>query len=230
LFSDLETGAAIARTPGAAFLTTIVGVPWQDLAAQTDIAGEPLPPNTLRYKPPEELEADGTWDLLIGSTWSPPGDPLMLESILPRTGTHPITGEPVAAPSSGPFANSINGHERDVEDGNDLQYSCIFPFPEVRDCALRDPPCDCTDPYQGFSPNTPLCQDPQTGAYSTLQHSGKAYPPQRHVRLVRTLGQQGVLSSICARNTQDPSLPDYAYRPAVAALVERIAPVLRQPE
>lgn len=230
LFSDLDTGEPIARKPGAAFLTTIVGVPWQDLAAETDIAGDPIVDNTLRYKSPDELESDGTWDLLIGSTSDPPGDPLMLESILPRTGTQPITGEAVAQPDAGPFANSVNGHERDIPDGSDLQYSCIFPFPMPRDCAKRDPPCDCTNAFQGNSPNTPLCQDPGTGLYSTIQHSGKAYPPQRHVRLVRSLGQQGVLSSICARNTGDATLPDFAYRPAVAALVERIAPVLRQPE
>ncbi len=76
----------------------------------------------------------------------------------------------------------------------------------------------------------PMCQDPVTGEYSMLQHSGKAYPGQRHVRLARALGDQAVLSSICARNTTDAGRLDYAYRPAVSALVTRIAPILKQPE
>ena len=75
-----------------------------------------------------------------------------------------------------------------------------------------------------------MCQDPTTGAYSTLQHRGKAYPGQRHVQIARELGDNAVLSSICARNTQDSTRADYVYRPTVAALVTRIAPILQQPE
>src|SRR5690606_39614741 len=126
---------------------------------------------------------------------------------------------------------SINGHDRTIMNQDDLQYSCTFPLPELRQCMeVSAVACDCSDPKAGHSPDNPVCQDPLTGEYSLTQHSGKAYPAKRHVLLARELGQQSVLSSICARNTQDRNRTDYAYRPAVAALVSRIAPVLVQPE
>lgn len=230
LFIDLERGGPAARTPDAVFLTFIVGVPWHDLAT------EPLrllDPNEdgLVYKSAAQMANDGTWDLLIGDSFSPPVDPLMLASVEPRSGIHPITGETIADASAWPIVNSINGHDRTIPAADDLQYACTFPLPELRDCiTLGSDPCDCTDPKRGWSPDNPMCQDPATGVYSSVQHSGKAYPGQRHVALARELGDNAVLSSICARNTQDASRADYAYRPTVAALVTRIAPLLQQPE
>jgi hypothetical protein len=32
------------------------------------------------------------------------------------------------------------------------------------------------------------------------------------------------VASICARNTSEPSQGDFGYRPAMAALIERLAP------
>jgi hypothetical protein len=225
---DLVAGGPAVRTPEAAFSVSIVGVPWQDLAARANVAGEPIEPSVLRYKAPAELEADGSWDLLIGDHVDPPENPLMVESVLPRQGVHPTTGEALAPPEAAFGANSINGHERTVSDLNDLQYSCIFPLLAPRDCSQAVGFCDCNNLPVGNSPNTPLCQDPATNLYTSIQHSGKAYPGQRHVRLARGLGEQGVLASICARNVTDPSASDFAYRPAVAALIERIAPVLKR--
>ncbi|HEU5075204.1 MAG TPA: hypothetical protein VFU02_13530 [Polyangiaceae bacterium] len=229
LFVDLERGGPAARTPEAVFLTFIVGVPWHDLAR------EPLrllDPNAdgLVYKSATEMDGDGTWELLLGDTLAPPLDPLMLTSVDPRSGIHPITGETIAGASAWPTVNSINGHDRTIINSDDLQYACTFPLPEGRDCAETTEPCDCTNPRKGHSPDNPMCQDPSTGVYSTFQHSGKAYPGQRHVALARELGDNAVLSSICARNTRDPTRADYAYRPTVAALVTRIAPILQQPE
>lgn len=230
LFVDLERGGPAARTPEAVFLTFIVGVPWHDLA--TDPL-RLLDPNEdgLVYKSAAQMDGDGTWDLLIGDSFAPPLDPLMLTSVEPRSGIHPITGETIAGASAWPIVNSINGHDRTIPEQDDLQYACTFPLPEIRDCAtVVDRPCDCTEPVRGKSPDNPMCQDPTTGVYSTFQHSGKAYPGQRHVALARELGDNAVLSSICARNTQDATRTDYAYRPTVAALVQRIAPILQQPE
>ncbi|HEY6725888.1 MAG TPA: hypothetical protein VI197_17765 [Polyangiaceae bacterium] len=231
LFVDLERGGPAARTPAAVFFTAIVGVPWHDLA--TDPL-RLLDPNEdgLVYKSAAEMDSDGAWDLVIGDGFAPPLDPLMLPSVEPRSGVHPITGETIAGANAWPVVNSINGHDRTLPGHDDLQYACTFPLPEVRDCAALPPgqPCDCTDPVRGKSPDNPMCQDPDTGVYSTYQHSGKAYPGQRHVRLARELGDNAVLSSICARNTRDATRTDYAYRPTVAALVTRIAPILQQPE
>lgn len=228
LFVDLERGGPAARTPEAVFLTFIVGVPWHDLATRPlDL----LDPNVdgLVYKSAAQMDRDGTWDLLLGSTLDPPGDPLMLQSVDSRSGTHPITGETIAGSSAWPVVNSINGHDRTIAFDDDLQYACTFPLPEVRDCAGKVP-CDCSNPRKGTSYDNPMCQDPNTGEYTTWQHSGKAYPGQRHAALARELGDNAVLSSICARNTDDPTRADYAYRPTVAALVTRIAPILQQPE
>jgi hypothetical protein len=228
LFVNLATGAPSPRTPAAVFVTFIVGVPWQDLAVDALSLADPSVEG-LVYKSPDELELSGTWDMLIGNTLAPPGDPLMLQSVAIRNGVHPVTNETIAGPEAWPVTNSVNGHDRDLPLQDDLQYSCTFALPELRECAgLR--PCDCTDPIRGGSPTNPMCQDSVTGEYSTLQHSGKAYPPQRHASLARLLGENAVLSSICARNTNDPSRSDYAYRPAVSALVQRIAPILKQPE
>lgn len=231
LFVDLERGEPAARTPEAVFLTFIVGVPWHDLA--TDPL-RLLDPNEDRlvYKSAIQMDGDGTWGLVIGDSLAPPLDPLMLPSVEPRSGTHPITGETIAGANAWPIVNSINGHDRTLPDHDDLQYACTFPLPELRDCAAvpEGRACDCTNPIRGRSPDNPMCQDPNTGVYSALQHSGKAYPGQRHVALARELGDNAVLSSICARNTSDATRTDYAYRPTVAALVSRIAPILQQPE
>lgn len=221
LFLDLERGGAAARTPEAVFLTFIVGVPWQDLAT------DPVQ-DDLVYKSPSELDADGSFELLVGDSLDPPLDPLMLQSVQARSGIHPVTGELIAGPEAWPVVNSINGHDRTITNRDDLQYACTFPLPEVRDCT-GVAPCDCSNPVRGHSPDNPMCQD-ASGAYSMLQHSGKAYPGQRHARLAQLLGDSAVLSSICARNTTDRAGADFAYRPAVSALIGRIAPILKQPE
>jgi len=228
LFVDLERGGPAPRTPEAVFLTFIVGVPWHDLATDPLRLLDPSV-DGLVYKSAAEMDGDGTWELLLGNTLAPPGDPLMLQSVDERSGTHPVTGETIAGSSAWPIVNSVNGHDRYIPDRDDLQYACTFPLPETRNCEGKKP-CDCSNPVRGFSPDNPVCQDPATGAYSAWQHSGKAYPGQRHAALARALGDNAVLSSICARNTDDPTRADYAYRPTVAALVTRIAPILQQPE
>ena len=230
LFINLKNGRAAQRTPQGVFLTFIVGVPWQDIAVDPLNLTDPGVEG-LTYMSPEALDAAGAWDLLIGDSIEPPGDPLMLQSVATRSGVHPITGEVIAGPEAWPVVNSINGHDRTIPDIDDLQYACTFALPALRQCAdLGDAACDCTDPKRGYSPDNPMCQDPKTGEYSTLQRSGKAYPGRRHATLARMLGDAAVLSSICPRNTRDTSRSDYAYRPTVTALIERIAPVLKQPE
>jgi hypothetical protein len=43
------------------------------------------------------------------------------------------------------------------------------------------------------------------------------------------MGDQGTVASICATNVDDPTQADFAYRPAMGALVERIKPRLSGP-
>lgn len=194
------------------------------------------------------------WDLILGDPFNPvaasrhaPFDPLMIESNRPRFGqgkpalTHPITGE-----SLGDNWNSINGNDyvaaklsNPGSTAQDLEYACVFPLPRTLppvDCkamAEKQLPCDCAN----WSPGTknPLCATPvdpdhravgQWGTFETNQYRAKAYPGTRYLEVMRSLGAQAVVASICATNTDDPTVADYGYRPAADSLFTAIAPHL----
>ncbi|MDI3289593.1 hypothetical protein [Polyangium sp. 15x6] len=204
IFSDLDpsdTNETI-RDPGLVFVAGIVGVPWQDIARD---------PSNLAagYKNAEELTQSGAWSALLGdpATFTPPTNPYMIESIGKRTGV--------------PAGNVKNGGDRSTNN-EDLQYACTFPLVEPRDCSDESSsiPCDC------FSVNndSPLCApNPNDGGARTLQVAAKAYPSPRTMSVIEGVGNQGVLTSICPSQLTDTSAPDYAYRPVVQALVERMA-------
>jgi hypothetical protein len=205
------------------FLAGILGVPPELLAAEENVPGRPAIENGFRYKLASEL-GDADWGAMVGdSSASPPLEPtspFMVESPLPRAG--------VAA------ANPINGREYDTVEPfsgapDDLQYACIFPLPEPRDCAAIDPSivaCDCF----GGTADTPLCEE-QPGVSPTgfIQHWGKAYPSTRQLEVLRGLGESAIVTSICARNTSDETASDFSYRPALAALVDGMERSLSQP-
>jgi hypothetical protein len=211
------------------FLIGIVGVPWQDIARR-DPAGKP---NLLQglngggepvggLQSAEELAAKGTWDIILGDPANgiSPTDPLMIESIAPRMGVHPITGDPMEPPSEGPTANPINGHERQFDDKDDLQFACIFNLPEPVDCSML-PTCPCLGAPNIFDPS---CQDEETGTYSTsIQYRGGAYPGIRQLMLLKELGEQGIVGSICPAQIKADTLSDFGYRPVITALAERLA-------
>ncbi|HTV25703.1 MAG TPA: hypothetical protein VMG12_43705 [Polyangiaceae bacterium] len=217
---------AAGRRPSDVFVAGIVGVPWQLLEATEDVPGRPAVENGFRYKLPSEL-SDADWSAMLGDpTASPPvapTSPFMIESALPRAG--------VAA------ANPINGREYDTGSDSggaaptpdDLQYACIFPLPEPRDCDALDPNTQACDCYAGDR-DRPLCEEaPGTSEAGALQRWGKAYPGTRELQLLRGMGEQALVSSICARNTSDPSASDFSYRPALAALVDGMEASLSQP-
>lgn len=206
------------RDPADVFLVGIVGVPWQDLAASVDARGNALPANELRYKSAAELTA-ADWANILGdpreSPPLPPDDPFMRESALARAGITP--------------GNPINGREYDTGAGtaipDDLQYACIFPLPQPRDCNMFDPnlgdACDC------FAGNVdrPLCEEtPGSSPAGTTQYWAKAYPGLRQLDVLRGYGENSVVTSICARNVEAvrAAQPDFAYRPALNAVVERL--------
>ena len=149
----------------------------------------------------------------------------MIESITPREGTSPLIGAALAPPSSPPLANPINGHERNIVGGNDLQYSCIFPIPSPRDCSASGSSCDCHSPNDGT--NNPVCQAVD-GTYSTSQGFAKAYPPTRILQVLKGVGGAAVLSSICPKNVTDATREDYGYRPVIGATIQDVAPLLLQ--
>src|SRR6185503_12264707 len=161
------------------------------------------------YKNAAELgEVDNNgqtgWDVILGdpANYVPPLDAHMIASILPRPGLPP--------PGSMPGADPYNGHEYTISKNDDLQYACIFPLPVPRDCSQLLVSCDCQNPIN----DNPLC-DPGN---PMLQVNAKAYPGIRQLNVLKALGAQGVVSSICPSQQDDPTKADYAYRPAVRAL------------
>ena len=131
--------------------------------------------------------------------------------------------------SAQPLANKINGHDFSIPKQDDLQYACIFPLvkvdelgnvsPDVRDCLEPGlASCDCA----ASENDSPLCQvNPATGT-PTNQVAAKAYPGLRHLAVLQKLGDQGVVASVCPAQLNQPSESDFGYRPAVAAIVERL--------
>lgn len=198
------------RSPNMIVVSGIVGVPWQD------IVFDPKTPS-LGFLPSHQID----WGLLLGDPASgiPPFDPLMIESIDPRTGTHPITGAPLAPPDApSPQENPVNGHERNISARDDLQYVCIFPRKAPKNCASGEPSCEC--PPMNFQSN-PLCQD-SNGNYSTVQHYAKALPGTRLVNFLAQMQSRASLSSLCAFNTSDGATPSFGYKPAADAFLRTL--------
>ena len=159
-------------------------------------------------------------DLILGdpASYVPPTDPLMIESVEPRSGANPITGDVLQPPGAG-NANPINGSERSIPSRNDLQYACIFGLLSPLDCT--DPnqiACECSDPNN----DNPLC----SASIATTQERAKAYPGRRALQVLKGVGGQGIVASVCPPQLVDDSLFDFGYRPAVGALVEQLKTVL----
>jgi hypothetical protein len=142
----------------------------------------------------------------------------MRESREPRTGVSPVTGEstaPVDSPS--PTANSVNGHEWNTfaMANGDLQYACIFP--------LLTPQQGCTGEECECKPDAknPLCQDDQ-GQYTNELRRAKAYPGLRELGVLKGVGEQGIVASVCPAQVSAVEQPDFGYRPAIGAIVEQL--------
>ncbi|KYF94217.1 hypothetical protein BE17_11940 [Sorangium cellulosum] len=236
------------RDPGLVFFAGIVGVPWQDIARQ-DAQGKP---DLLRglnqdgepvggFKNADELSVpvlDGafssTWELILGdpASYEAPKDPFMKESTAPRSGSNPITGDTIVPPTEAGW-NGINGREYTIpaESTGDLQYACIFDLPESKTCEGMGQSCDCRA-VPGQTNDNPLCQpdggndqaDPQPR--TNVQIKAKAYPGLRELQLIRELGPQGIVGSVCPRQLDNDGAADYGYRPAIGAIIDRLKTVL----
>ena len=251
IFSDLDQSDASTtiRDPGLVFLAGIVGVPWQDVArvngagipdlnAGLDTNGKAIGGFKSGAELAQALPSLGYsgWDLILGDfdNYGAPKDPLLHESFLPRTGSNPITGDPLVNGGQ-PLLNKINGNEYTISKRDDLQYACIFPLVKVgangqitadlRDCSIpgKYAGCDCEDKTN----DNPLCQiNPSTG-FPTDQVRAKLYPGLRHLAVLKGLGGQAVVASGCPAQLTTPTQADFGYRPAVASLVERLKPHLK---
>ncbi|WP_437621703.1 hypothetical protein [Sorangium sp. So ce1151] len=236
------------RDPGLVFFAGIVGVPWQDIARQ-NAQGQPDLLKGLNqdgeavggFKNADELSTsllDGafssTWELILGdpASYQAPKDPFMVESTAPRSGSNPITGDTIIQPTEAGW-NAINGREYTIPQGStgDLQYACIFDLPDSKTCDGMSQSCDCRA-VPGQTNDNPLCEpeagsdegDPQ--ARTNVQIKAKAYPGLRELQLIRELGPQGIVGSVCPRQLDDKGAADYGYRPAIGAIIDRLKTVL----
>ncbi|NUQ73539.1 MAG: hypothetical protein HUU21_08290 [Polyangiaceae bacterium] len=225
IFSDLNPldSNSTVRDAGLVFLAGIVGVPWQDIARNKDDL-------TLGFKSAAELEdldSNGlsTWDIILGdpATLTPPADPHMIETVFPRSGVNPITGDAIKQP--GDPTNPINGSEWTVKNVDDLQYACIFDLPTPRDCSDASiVSCDCKDPTN----DNPLCQpDPVDPTKRTLQTKAKGYPGVRELQVLKSIGSQGITASVCPKQLSAQDQPDFGYRPAIGAIIDRLKIALK---
>jgi hypothetical protein len=228
LYSDLTAqcrmsgmGCAGQRDKSLVFVMGIVGVPWQDVAVDpTDL--------TKGYLTATQINDMNGWDKIVGDPRAsppiPPTDPHMLESITPRAG--------LAPPGSAANADPINGHEWDPSMASptpnaDLQYACIFPLNPTKTCTDQAD-CDCFVPTAGnpSAAQNPLCQN-AASMYSNVQSRAKAYPGTRQLEVLRGLGEQAIVASICPSNATNAMDTEYGYRPAIAALISRVRNALR---
>jgi hypothetical protein len=213
----------VRDNPNDVFLVGILGVPWQNLSASTDSS------SPLRYRPAvgTASEAGINWDWLLRD--SATQDPLMRESVLPRQGTNPSLQAPLSPPGAPRLANPINGHEHANTSQNELQFACVFPLNSPRDCTADNPDmryCDC-ETLGTDEEGNPLCQAPD-GSFGTTQYFAKAYPGLRQLDVLHGVGESAVVASICAKETVDSESPDYGYRPAMQAIVDKLKGKLTQ--
>jgi hypothetical protein len=188
------------RSAGLVLLTGIVGVPWQDVARDPS-----APSKGLR------TAAEMIWPVVLGdpATGAPPLDPLMVESIDPRTGKNPATGAALAPPSAGAMANPINGHERTIGGRDDLQYACIYA--RLAPAACTTPPCECDAPT-----GDPVCQA-SDGSYGKTQLYARALPGVRELELLQKLGERAAVGSVCAAPSAGEPDPGFGYKPSLDA-------------
>lgn len=210
-----QSGAFARTNPDSVILVGILGVPWQDVAVSSD------PSQRLTYLPAVGTSGHAgiNWPWLLPS---PEQDPLLKESVLPRQGINPATGVALAPPGSPRYANPINGHEHANLARDELQFACIFPLPEgERTCDSSNGfSCDC-DASSSAEDGNPLCQAADN-SFGATQYFAKAYPGTRALEVLSGVGDSAVVASICAKEMTDDQAPDYGYRPAMQAIVDKV--------
>ena len=220
LFMDLDLDDEFtgSRDPSLVFFAGIVGVPWQDIAKDPTSLAKGL-------KSGEELsmrDAQGRsgWDLILGdpAKGTRPADAHMWESQEARTGGEsPATGTKLAPSTAGFGADPISGHEQPDLAGT-LQFACTFPLLAPIECKGKSE-CDCFDPA-----GNPLCQS-ASGDYTTQQVAGKAFPGLRQLSVLKGIEKQAIVASVCPANMEEAGsqdAPDFGYRPAIGALIDRL--------
>jgi hypothetical protein len=211
LFQDLDPNDSLhgTRNAGLVFLTGIVGVPWQDIARDPSSLAKGL--KSAKELLARNVKGESTWDTILGDPDKHvnPLDDHMIESTKPRDG--------LPGPDSGPGADPISGHEQ-PESSSNLQYACTFPLLSPIPCSGQTG-CECNKPD-----GNPLCQD-ASGNYSKTQLRAKAYPAVRELQVLKDVGEQAIVASVCPANMDEATEKDaldFGYRPAIGALVDRL--------
>ncbi|MBI2393678.1 MAG: hypothetical protein HYV09_29155 [Deltaproteobacteria bacterium] len=182
------------RDPNLVVVAAIVGVPG---ALVTD---------TATGKPKSLTDAD--WEKIVGPIGK--RDPHMIESIAKRDGVPVFAGDRAIDP--------VNGGDRDVADGDDLQFACIEQRSlDEKGCYAAGHDCEGADAAK----KNPLCGTAQPASCTSPpagvpQPFFKAYPGLRHLRIVKDLGVSGFVASICAKS----------YRPAIEGITEKLKAAL----
>jgi hypothetical protein len=225
-----------ARTADKVFFAHIGGVPHELLHFSPG-------------KPAASALTDADWVKILGPDpehYDYDGiDPHMYESYTPRlpgqtegltnpprfdpSGTNALA--PTSAPSTTDPVNGrewitdqpVNGHNLPV----DRQFACTFKLASSRDCTqpVNVPACDCPAIPLTHDETPPVCDDNNP----TLQIAAKAYPTVRELLVAKMMGAQGIVSSICPAVVTDNAAgndPNYGYRPAVAAIIDRLKAAL----
>lgn len=222
----------VERGPNAVHLMAITGVPWQDIATDESLSD----PAEIEYRSSTQLENLGRFDWLtpeclergkhgMCDTWDledEPDDPLVSEAIFPRKGTNPATDMPLVGTSGDYLEQPINGHEHSAF--AELQYSCIYPLREPRDCTVeKNCPCKDAPATPGFwSDADPVCQTTR-GDYSTTQRFARAYPATRQLEVVRELREVSSVASICPKLIDtSPGDRRFAYNPALDTVLDQL--------
>lgn len=225
------------RPAGHVFFATIAGVPWQDLAVNPGA-------EVLSYRKPTAADSDEEldWDLLLGARDASSErrqyplndgvmDPLLFESVEPRTGVNAPTGAALAAPTAAYQANPINGHEWNIVDQAALQHSCLMPLRTPETCLSEEEQielsadgsfihsCQCAF-FGNEDYRSPACQAPD-GSYGLTKYFSGAFPPTRLLQVQERLTTQntvtGVVGSVCAKSVD--AAVDSGYKPTMDALL-----------
>ncbi len=118
-------------------------------------------------------------------------------------------------PGVGPDAPHGGDRPIDTTAPSDLQYACIF--------ALPTPLVNGNDCKSSSELYTPLC-------VGSTQVAAKAYPGLRELAVLRGLGDQATVASICAPITDpgqtDTSSKAFGYNNAMASMLVRLSSAL----
>ena len=176
IFAHAE--GASTRTQSEVIVAAITGVPNE--LVWDEVKGAP------------KVLDEAAWDKIV-SPDKTKRDPHMIESIAPRPGVPKFNGDRTVDP--------VNGGDRDVFNGNDLQYACIA----KRTNDTPDKNSDCDD-------DTSAQKNPLCGA-NRKQPYFKAYPGLRQLRVIHELGPvSGFVASIC----------NSSFSPAIRGIIDKL--------